>query len=64
MVAGDPVLTEGPLGRIEARTLTVSPAAASDGGDREAAGGTTGEARRFSFGTGVRVLYHPPQPAE
>jgi hypothetical protein len=64
MVAGDPVLTEGPLGRIEARTLTVTPAPAADGDAGEAADGTTGEARRFSFGNGVRVLYDPPKPAE
>lgn len=64
MVAGDPVLTEGPMGRIEASTLTVSPAAAAEASDGEAAGGTSGEARRFSFGNGVRVLYDPPQPEE
>jgi lipopolysaccharide export system protein LptC len=46
--AGDAVATEGPLGRIDAGTLSVAPAS----GD--------GEARRFSFGNGVRVLYAPP----
>jgi lipopolysaccharide export system protein LptC len=43
-----PVATEGPLGRIDAGSLAVAPAAA-DGG-----------ARRFSFGNGVRVVYDPP----
>jgi lipopolysaccharide export system protein LptC len=52
MEAGDPVLTEGPLGRIESRTLTIAPAA------------DTGDARRFSFGNGVRLIYDPPAPAE
>jgi lipopolysaccharide export system protein LptC len=56
MTAGEPVLTEGPLGRIEARTLTVTPAVAT--------GEAAGDARRFSFGNDVRVLYDPPSPAE
>jgi len=50
--AGEPVLAEGPLGRIEARTLRVTPAT----GD--------GEARRFSFGSGVRVVYDPPSSVD
>ena len=45
--AGTPVLTEGPMGRIEAATLTITPA--DDSGD----------SRRFLFGNGVRVLYDP-----
>ncbi len=49
-VAGDTVTTTGPLGRITSGTMLVTPAAA------------TGEARRFSFGNGVHVLYDPPDP--
>lgn len=45
--AGEPVLAEGPMGRIEAQTLVVTAA------------GDPGDARRFSFGNGVRVLYDP-----
>jgi lipopolysaccharide export system protein LptC len=48
MVAGDAVETTGPLGRIDSRSLRVAPAAES------------GEARRFSFSGGVRLLYDPP----
>ena len=48
LVAGNRVETTGPLGRIDSGSLTIQPAAAS------------GEARRFSFGNGVRLLYDPP----
>lgn len=48
LVAGDKVLTTGPLGQITSGSLHVAPAAAS------------GEARRFSFGDGVRLIYQPP----
>lgn len=48
LVAGDHVLTNGPLGEIRSQSLTIMPADA------------TGEARRFSFAGGVRVLYDPP----
>jgi lipopolysaccharide export system protein LptC len=48
LIAGDQVLTTGPLGNIASGSLHVAPAAA------------TGEARRFSFGNGVRLLYDPP----
>jgi lipopolysaccharide export system protein LptC len=47
VVAGDAVVSEGPLGRIDSGSLRVAPAAES------------GEARRFSFGGGVRLLYEP-----
>lgn len=47
-VAGDEVVTRGPLGEITSGNLHVTPAAA------------TGEARRFSFSNGVHVLYDPP----
>ena len=50
-VAGDQVVTTGPLGQITSGSLHVAPAAA------------TGEARRFSFGNGVRLIYDPPDPA-
>ena len=49
-VAGDEVVTTGPLGEITSGNLHVTPAAA------------TGEARRFSFSSGVHVLYDPPDP--
>ncbi|HRO10362.1 LPS export ABC transporter periplasmic protein LptC [Amaricoccus sp.] len=49
-VAGDEVLTTGPLGEITSGSLHVAPAAA------------TGEARRFSFSDGVRLVYDPPDP--
>jgi lipopolysaccharide export system protein LptC len=45
--AGDAVETEGPMGRIDSRTLSIVPA---DGG---------GQARLFSFGDGVRLVYDP-----
>jgi lipopolysaccharide export system protein LptC len=48
LVAGDAVESTGPLGRIDSGSLRVAPAAA------------TGEARRFSFGSGVRLVYDPP----
>ena len=48
LVAGNAVETTGPLGRIDSGSLTVEPAAES------------GEARRFSFGNGVRLVYDPP----
>jgi lipopolysaccharide export system protein LptC len=47
-VAGDRVLSTGPLGRITSGSLHVAPAAKS------------GEARRFSFGNGVKLIYDPP----
>ena len=50
MIAGDAVESTGPLGRIDSGSLRVAPAAES------------GEARRFSFGDGVRLLYDPPDP--
>ncbi len=49
-VAGDKVVSTGPLGTITSGSLHVTPAAA------------TGEARRFSFGGGVRLVYTPPKP--
>jgi hypothetical protein len=49
MVAGDQVVSIGPLGRIDSGSLRIAPAAA------------TGEARRFSFGNGVRLVYDPPE---
>jgi lipopolysaccharide export system protein LptC len=48
LVAGDAVESTGPLGRIDSGSLHVAPAAES------------GEARRFSFGKGVRLVYDPP----
>ena len=48
LIAGNAVETTGPLGRIDSGSLTIQPAAAS------------GEARRFSFGNGVRLVYDPP----
>lgn len=50
LVAGEPVESTGPLGRIDSGTLSIAPAAPS------------GEARRFSFGNGVKLLYDPPDP--
>ena len=47
LVAGDTVETEGPMGRIDSRTLSIVP---SEG---------DGQARRFSFGDGVRLVYDP-----
>ena len=49
-VAGDKVVSTGPLGEITSGSLHVSPAAATD------------EARRFSFSDGVRLVYHPAGP--
>ncbi len=49
--SGEPVTGEGPLGRIDAGSLEISPAA------------TGIDARRFFFGNGVRVVYDPPAPA-
>lgn len=49
-VAGDEVLARGALGEITSGNLHVTPAAA------------TGEARRFSFSHGVRVVYDPREP--
>jgi len=48
LIAGNAVETTGPLGRINSGSLTISPAAES------------GEARRFSFGNDVRLVYNPP----
>ncbi|HVH01718.1 MAG TPA: hypothetical protein VM891_01970 [Amaricoccus sp.] len=50
LIAGDAVETTGPLGRIDSGSLRI------------AAAGRTGEARRFSFSDGVRLLYDPPDP--
>jgi lipopolysaccharide export system protein LptC len=50
VVAGDEVVSTGPLGAITSGSLHVAPAADS------------GEARRFSFSDGVRVVYDPPDP--
>jgi lipopolysaccharide export system protein LptC len=47
-VAGDRVLSRGPLGTITSGSLHVAPAAES------------GDARRFSFANGVKVIYEPP----
>lgn len=47
LAAGDPVETEGPMGRIDSRTLSISPAGGDD------------NARRFLFGDGVRLVYDP-----
>ncbi len=47
LTAGDRVETEGPMGRIDSHSLSVSPA-----------GGDSG-ARRFLFGDGVRLVYDP-----
>jgi lipopolysaccharide export system protein LptC len=52
MIAGDQVKTTGPMGQIESGSLRVAPAAA------------TGEARRFSFGDGVRLVYDPPETGQ
>lgn len=51
-VAGDHVVSRGPLGEITSSSLHVAPAAA------------TGEARRFSFGGGVRLVYDPPDQVQ
>jgi lipopolysaccharide export system protein LptC len=50
LVAGDAVETSGPLGQITSRNLLVMPAA------------PTGDAQRFSFAGGVRLIYDPPDP--
>ncbi len=47
--ATEAVLAEGPLGQISSQTLEIMPAA------------STGDARRFLFGNGVRVVYDPPK---
>jgi lipopolysaccharide export system protein LptC len=47
-VAGDRVVSTGPLGEITAGSLHVAPA------------NSDGEARRFSFSDGVRLVYDPP----
>lgn len=47
-VAGDRVVSTGPLGEITSGSLHVAPANSS------------GEARRFSFSDGVRLVYDPP----
>lgn len=44
----EPVLAQGPLGRIESQSLSIEPAASD------------GDARRFLFENSVRVLYLPP----
>jgi lipopolysaccharide export system protein LptC len=48
LVASQAVTSTGPMGRIDSGSLRVAPAAES------------GEARHFSFGDGVRLLYQPP----
>lgn len=48
LIAGNTVESIGPLGQINSGSLTIQPAA------------PTGEARRFSFGNGVRLVYDPP----
>jgi lipopolysaccharide export system protein LptC len=53
LVAGDAVVTEGPLGRIDSGTLEIAPSA--PGAD---------QAHRFSFGNGVRLVYDPPPETE
>lgn len=50
LIAGDHVETTGTLGRITSGSLHIAPSAES------------GEARRFSFSGGVRLLYDPPDP--
>ena len=50
LIAGDAVESIGPLGRINSGSLRIASAAES------------GEARRFSFSDGVRLLYDPPDP--
>jgi lipopolysaccharide export system protein LptC len=47
LIADDRVVSEGPMGRIDSGSLRIAPAAEA------------GEARRFSFGDGVRLLYEP-----
>ena len=53
MTADGGVATEGPLGRIDSGTLGIAPQAPE-----------VAENRRFSFGEGVRVIYHPPPEPE
>jgi lipopolysaccharide export system protein LptC len=48
IIASQAVESTGPLGRIDSGSLRVAPAAEN------------GEARHFSFGDGVRLLYQPP----
>lgn len=48
LVASQNVWSTGPLGRIESGSLRVAAAA------------ETGDARHFSFGDGVRLIYEPP----
>ena len=48
-LAGDHVESTGPLGHITSGSLMVAPAAAE------------GEARRFSFANGVKLIYDPPE---
>jgi lipopolysaccharide export system protein LptC len=48
IIASQAVESTGPLGRIDSGSLRVAPAAED------------GEARHFSFGDGVRLLYQPP----
>ena len=48
ITAPEPVAADGPMGRIDAGTMTIAPADA------------TGELRWFSFGGGVRLVYDPP----
>lgn len=50
LIAGDTVDSTGPLGHITSGSLRIAAAA------------PTGEARRFSFSDGVRLLYDPPDP--
>lgn len=55
--AEDAVETVGPAGRIDSGTLTIAPAPAGGG-----SGSGSADARLFSFGNGVRLVYDPPDP--
>lgn len=52
LVASGQVTSTGPLGEITSGTLHVAPSTES------------GEARRFSFSDGVRVVYDPADPSQ
>lgn len=49
-IAGDKVVTTGPLGEITSGNLHVTPS------------GQSKDDRQFSFSNGVRVVYDPPDP--
>lgn len=59
LTAEDAVETVGPAGRIDSGTLSIAPAVSA-----AAAGAQKGssDARRFSFGNGVRLVYDPAGP--